>query len=106
MKTVMRLAIIAAGLALGSTFGLPDAHASGDAPWCAITQVGDGDGQWDCHYETVEECVPNVLAGNRGNCSPNPYYKPPPTAAAVPGNGPTNTTPGVVENRKSQKAKQ
>jgi hypothetical protein len=105
MKTVMRLATIATGFALGSILGPHAAHASGDAPWCAITQVGDGDGQWDCQYETVDECVPHVLAGNRGNCSPNPYYSPPSAAAVFPGNGPTNTTPGVVENRKSQKAK-
>jgi hypothetical protein len=101
MKTVMRLAIIAAGFALGSISGSDAARASGDSPWCAITQVGGGDGQWDCHYETVEECVPSVLAGNRGNCSLNPYYVPP-AAAAVSGNSPTNTTPGVVENRKKR----
>jgi hypothetical protein len=99
MKTAMRLATIATGFALGSILGPHAAHASGDAPWCAITQVGDGDGQWDCQYETVDECVPHVLAGNRGNCS----YSPPPASAAVSGGGPTNTTPGVVENRKPQK---
>jgi hypothetical protein len=103
MKTIMRLAIIAAGFALGSILGPHAAHASGDAPWCAITQVGDGDGQWDCQYETVEECVPHVQAGNRGQCSPNPYYSPPPASATVSGNGPVTTTPGVIENRKSQK---
>jgi hypothetical protein len=103
MKTVMRLTIVATGFALGSILGPHAAHASGDAPWCAITQVGDGDGQWDCQYETVDECVPHVLAGNRGNCSPNPYYSPPPPAAAVPGNSLTNSTPSVVGNRKFQK---
>jgi hypothetical protein len=56
MKTVMRLTIITAAFALGSIFGPPAARASGDAPWCAITEVGDGDGQWDCQYETVQEC--------------------------------------------------
>jgi hypothetical protein len=105
MKTVMRLAIVAASFALGSILGPHTARASGDSPWCAISQVGDGDGQWDCQYETVEECVPHVIQGNRGNCSPNPHYTPP-AAAALPGNSPTNTTPGVVENRRSQKAKQ
>jgi len=80
MKTVMRLAIVIAGFALGSIFGPSVARASGNAPWCAIAQVGEGDGQWDCTYETVEECVPNVLAGNRGNCSPNPYFSPPPAS--------------------------
>jgi hypothetical protein len=103
MKTVIKLAIIAAGFALGSIFGPPAARASGDAPWCAITVIGDGDGQWDCQYETVQECVPNVLAGNRGHCSPNPYYLPPPATAFVPGKDPINTTSGAVEDRKSQK---
>jgi len=27
-----------------------------------------------CYYRTVEECVPNVLAGNRGSCNLNPYF--------------------------------
>ena len=102
MKTVIKLAIIAAGFALGSIFGPPAARASGDAPWCAIAEVGDGDGQWDCQYETVQECVPNVLAGNHGHCSPNPYYSPPPATASVPGKGPINTTSGAVEGRRSQ----
>jgi hypothetical protein len=44
------------------------------APWCAVIAMGDGDMQWDCEYRTIEECRPNVLAGNRGWCNPNPYW--------------------------------
>ena len=44
------------------------------APWCAVISMGDGDMQWDCEFRTVEECIPNVLAGNRGWCNPNPYF--------------------------------
>jgi len=44
------------------------------APWCAVVAMGDGDMQWDCEYRTIEECRPNVLAGNRGWCNPNPYW--------------------------------
>jgi len=36
--------------------------------------MGDGDAQWDCEYRSIEECRPNVLAGNRGWCNPNPYF--------------------------------
>lgn len=50
----------------------------GDAPWCAVISAGDGDVHWDCEYNTVEACVPNVLAGNRGSCTQNPYYRPAP----------------------------
>jgi hypothetical protein len=42
-------------------------------PWCAVIAMGDGDMRWDCEYRTIEECRPNVLAGNRGWCNPNPY---------------------------------
>lgn len=43
------------------------------APWCAVLAMGDGDMQWDCEYQSIEACRPNVLAGNRGWCNPNPY---------------------------------
>ena len=99
MKTVMRLATIATGFALGSILGPHAAHASGDAPWCAITQVGDGDGQWDCQYETVEECVPAVQAGNRGHCNSNPWarlLKPACRCASVLAQGARGVTPPDV----------
>jgi hypothetical protein len=46
----------------------------GTAQWCAVISTGTGDVHWDCQYNTVEACVPNVLAGNRGFCELNPYY--------------------------------
>ena len=100
MQTVIRVAIITAGLASGSIFASPAACASGNAPWCALTQLGEGAQAWDCHYGTVQECAPVVTAGNRAHAEP--YYSAPPATASVPGNGTTNTTAGA--NRKSQKA--
>jgi hypothetical protein len=44
------------------------------APWCAVLNMGTGDVYWDCQYASIEQCRPNVLAGNRGFCNPNPYY--------------------------------
>lgn len=41
-----------------------------ESPWCAVIS----DGYWDCQYRSIEECRPNVLAGNRGWCNPNPYF--------------------------------
>ncbi len=55
----------------------------GNAPWCAVMNMGDGDVIWDCEYATVEQCVPNVLAGNRGFCNVNPYGPPVRAAAQV-----------------------
>ena len=37
-----------------------------------MIDVGWGDVVWDCQYYTLEACVPNVLAGNRGFCNHNP----------------------------------
>ena len=45
-----------------------------EAPWCAVHSAGFGGAYWDCQYRSVEECVPNVIAGNRGFCNPNPRY--------------------------------
>jgi hypothetical protein len=60
------------------------ARAYGDAPWCAVISLGTGDVEWDCEYRTVEECVPHVLAGNRGFCNVNPYPPGPGYTAAAP----------------------
>jgi hypothetical protein len=36
--------------------------------------LGDGNRYWDCQYNSLEECVPNVLSGNRGFCNVNPAF--------------------------------
>jgi hypothetical protein len=44
------------------------------APWCAVITIGEDSVYWDCRYSSIEQCRPNVLAGNRGFCNPNPYF--------------------------------
>jgi hypothetical protein len=48
-------------------FGLQPAAAQyyASAPWCAVIELGPGSVYWDCQYRSIEECRPNVLAGNR-----------------------------------------
>ena len=48
-------------------------------PWCAVENIG-GDVRYDCSMRTLEQCVPLIIAGNRGFCSPNPYYRGPEAA--------------------------
>ncbi|MGC1778392.1 MAG: DUF3551 domain-containing protein [Xanthobacteraceae bacterium] len=75
MIRIIRTCAAAGALLL---LGIPSGHAlTGDAPWCAVTEIGPGEVEWDCHYQTVEQCAPNVVAGNRGFCNLNPYYVPP-----------------------------
>jgi hypothetical protein len=66
------VAAVAAALCLQMTSS--QAQNYGDSPWCAVLQIGTGSVTWHCYYRTVEECVPNVLAGNRGSCNLNPYF--------------------------------
>jgi hypothetical protein len=67
---------IVATLALGIaavSFGEPTVRAY-EAPWCAVISMGRDNSYWDCQYRSVEECVPHVVAGNRGFCNPNPAW--------------------------------
>ena len=81
IKCMTGAAAVAAALTM---FDAPAAHASGDAPWCAVINLGMGDVYWDCSYRTVEECVPNVIAGNRGFCNLNPRGPGPASPAQPP----------------------
>lgn len=72
-----RLIFAAIAALAGVFFGLQPAKA--EAPWCAVITIGEDSVIWDCRYRSVEECRPNVLAGNRGFCNPNPYFAVGPT---------------------------
>lgn len=79
---MVRIVRIFAGAAILLFATTPPSWAlSGDAPWCAVVDIGFGEMEWDCYYQTIEQCAPNVVAGNRGFCNLNPYYVPP----AIPG---------------------
>ena len=76
LKTFAKMGFGIAALAAATSFGTSPSQAFGDAPWCAVINIGAGTVYWDCQYRTVEECVPNVLAGNRGFCNLNPWPGP------------------------------
>ena len=80
MRTATKVAVVGAGLTAGSMFGAPAGHASDHGAWCAVIEIGAGEGYWDSQYRMMQECVPNVLAGNRGTCTPNPYESDPAVA--------------------------
>jgi hypothetical protein len=77
---IPRLALAGAGLAAAIAFSAmtPGQAATwGHAKWCAVTNNGGDDIMWECVYDTAEECQPFILAGNRGFCSLNPYWRDP-----------------------------
>lgn len=74
--TIMtRIALAIAPLAAILCFTVSPAKAQtyGNAPWCAVRDLGTGEIQWDCEYASAAECAPTVIAGNRGFCNVNPY---------------------------------
>jgi hypothetical protein len=74
MKIIMRLMLAVSAVAAALCFDIPPSQASGNDPWCAVVSIGAGEMEWNCHYRSVEECRPNVIAGNRGFCNMNPAW--------------------------------
>jgi hypothetical protein len=68
-KWLIAAALVAAALLLDLRPG-----AAQEGPWCAEVSTGWGDIQRDCHYRSLEECRPNVIAGNKGFCTQNPDW--------------------------------
>ena len=73
---MLRIVMAAAGLLVGLAITAFDGRAAQayEAPWCAVIDVGTGNIYWDCQYNSIEECRPHVIAGNRGFCVQNPRY--------------------------------
>jgi hypothetical protein len=50
MRTATRVAIVGAGLSAGAMLGAATGHASGHGWWCAVIEIGAGEGYWDYRY--------------------------------------------------------
>ncbi len=76
---MMRIALSTAALVAVLLAEIPSGHAQtyGNAPWCAVVEIGAGEVEWDCEYSSAQQCAPNVIAGNRGQCTPNPNWRGP-----------------------------
>ena len=65
---VMFLIIAAAAVLL---VDLRSGQAYTQGPWCAVQSVGAGFVTENCSFQSLEQCVPEVIAGNRGFCKEN-----------------------------------
>jgi hypothetical protein len=70
----MRLMLIVVTVAVAMLLDLRVSQAT-QMPWCAGTNIGGDTFHYNCTLPTYEMCVQEVIAGNRGFCSPNPYYR-------------------------------
>jgi Protein of unknown function (DUF3551) len=75
--TKVRIPVAAAAAGLWLSVSPALAQTSGDAPWCAVVNRGAGEIVRECYYRSAEECAPTVIAGNRGFCTQNPYWRGP-----------------------------
>ncbi|HZP78610.1 MAG TPA: DUF3551 domain-containing protein [Pseudolabrys sp.] len=73
LETALRSIVLASVLWIAAA---SPSYAYGDERWCAVSNRGMGWVVWDCQYRTWQECVPNVIAGNRGFCNLNPGWEP------------------------------
>ena len=74
---MLRILLAAAALTAVATLSPPPASANGHAPWCAVVDIGDENVVSYCSFWSFQECVPFVLAGNRGFCEQNPDFRGP-----------------------------
>src|SRR5215471_13089627 len=73
VKLTFAVTVVAAALCLDP--GTSHAGMYGNSRWCAVTNQGTDAFQWDCEYDSIEDCMPAVLTGNRGFCAINPYWR-------------------------------
>lgn len=72
-RPAMRNILLVLTTSIAATlFGIGASHAQYDAPWCAMQSLGNGTMTQRCVYGSLESCVPDVIAGNRGYCIQNP----------------------------------
>ena len=78
LKSLAKLTFGFAALSAATSFETSPSHAFGNAPWCAVINIGTGTVYWDCQYPTFEACyhLGNILARNRGFCNLNPAAGP------------------------------
>ena len=74
MLRILPIATVLSAAIAAFVFAGAGSAAARGAPWCAVVSIGMGDLATDCSYWTLEQCVPYVIAGNRGFCEQNPNY--------------------------------
>jgi hypothetical protein len=73
----MRYMLVVTAVAAAMVFDVGTSRAY-QGPWCAVQNIGHAV-VYNCSMRTLEMCTQEVIAGNRGFCNPNPYYRGPET---------------------------
>jgi hypothetical protein len=73
LKSMFAFGIVAAVLCMNTRAS--HAYQTGDSKWCTVTNKGADSMQWECEYDTSDECAVAV-AGTGGYCAINPFWRP------------------------------
>jgi uncharacterized protein DUF3551 len=73
LKSMFAFVIVAAVLCMNTQASY--AYQTGDLKWCTVSNKGADSMQWECEYDTSDECAAAV-AGTGGYCAINPFWRP------------------------------
>jgi hypothetical protein len=75
MMRLLRLmfAFVIIAVVLSMNIRASHAYQTGDSKWCAVTNKGAETMQWECEYDTSDDCAAAV-AGTGGYCAINPFW--------------------------------
>lgn len=78
----MRTLLLVSAVAAGTLIGAGESRAwDGDAPWCAVVNMGSGWVTERCYFNNFEACRREITGMSSGFCNTNPRY----VAAPPPG---------------------
>jgi hypothetical protein len=73
-ESIMRASLVVSVAAAAALFA-PGPSQARQGPWCAGYSIGFSTWREDCSIPTLEMCRLETIAGNRGYCWPNPYWR-------------------------------
>jgi hypothetical protein len=74
LRSIFAFGIVAAVLCMNTRPS--HAYQTGESKWCTVTNKGGDTAQWQCEYDTSDECAAAVAGTPGGYCAINPYWRP------------------------------
>jgi hypothetical protein len=73
----MRTILLASAIAAGTLLGMQESRAwDGNAPWCAVVNMGAGWVTERCYFYDFESCRREITGMSSGFCNHNPRFVP------------------------------
>ena len=73
MRRCLPILVMLTGVSLLGSYPAA-AYGYGEAPWCALYDIGEGSTQERCEFRDFESCRQEITGGNRVFCNRNPRW--------------------------------